>query len=256
MTYLTHVQYPSATVAIHGKFPQSNLADGAPVMLPSIALVSSLRAFDMEKENVSFKAGDTLGLLGNIQPPVDIPVDKQGRMSIRYAGPAGTVPRVSFIDVVDGKVDPSVFKDKIVIFGSTALHDAATDAHPTPFQGLMPRVEITANAISTVLSRSYFGRYEARVPAIMILIGLIVGFALMFVSGLRTALVGLGLFVAYIVFAVVMSTYGSIMVPILPAIAVIVVTMLVSSLLAVGPYKPIELEASPTYIAPPKEAVR
>jgi CHASE2 domain-containing sensor protein len=256
MTYLTHVHYPPATEAIHGKFPESNLADGAPVMLPSIALVSSLRAFDMEKENVSFKAGDTLGLLGDVQPPVDIPVDNQGRMNIRYAGPAGTIPSVSFVDVVDGKVNPGVFKDKIVLFGATALHDAATDAHQTPFHGLMPRVEITANAISTVLSRSYFGRYESRVTGIMIVIGLIAGLALMFVSGSRTALTGLALVAGYVVLSAVMSVYGSIMLPILPGIAVILVTMLMSSILYAGPYKPIELEASPTYIAPPKEAVR
>jgi CHASE2 domain-containing sensor protein len=256
MTYLSHIRYPTASAPIHGKFPQSNLADGAPVMLPSIALVTPLRIFDMEKENVSFKAGDTLSLLGNVQPPVEIPVDTQGRMNIRYAGPSGTFAHVSFVDVVDGKVDPSVFKDKIVLFGATAPKDAATDAHPTPFRGLMPRVEITANAISTVLSRSYFGRYESRVPGIMIVLGLLTGLTLMFVSGSRTAFAGLALVVGYVVLAGVMSTYGSIMLPVLPGIAVILVTMLVSSILYGGPYKPVELESSPTYIAPPKEAVR
>lgn len=256
MTYLSHVRYPTADAPIHGKFPQSNLADGAPVMLPNIALVSALRTFDMAKHDVGFKAGDTLSLLGNIQPPVQIPVDMQGRMNIRYAGPAGTFAHVSFADVVDAKVDPSVFKDKVVLFGATAANDATTDARPTPFPGLMPRVEITANAISTVLSRSYFGRYESRVPGIMIVIGLIAGITLMFVSGSRTVLTGLALLIAYIVLAGVMSTYGSIMLPVLPGLAVILIAMLVSTLLYAGPYKPVELESSPTYIPPPKEAVR
>jgi hypothetical protein len=46
------------------------------------------------------------------------------------------------------------------------------------------------------------------------------------------------------------------MLPILPGAAVILLTLLVALALYAGPYKPLELEASPTYIPPPAEAVR
>jgi len=255
LAYLSHVQYPSATMALHGKFPQSNLADGAPVMLPNLALVSSLRTFKLDKGDVWLK-GDMLNLLGHVDPAVNIPIDTQTRMNIRYAGPAGTFQRVSFVDVIDGKVDPNVFKDKLVIIGATASQDAATDARLTAFPGLMPRVEITANAISTVLNRSYFGRNESRIPGVMIIIGLVVGLALMFVSGVRSFITGLVLLIAYGALCVVMPIYMGVMLPVLPGFAVILLTMLMAGILYVGPYKPLELEASPTYVPPDREVVR
>src|SRR3569833_2894557 len=177
-------------------------------------------------------------------------------MNIRWAGPAGSFAHVSFVDVIDGKVDASVFKNRVVLIGSTATKDAATDARLTPFPGLMPRVEITAYAISTVLNRSYFGRYESRITGIMILIGLVVGLTLMFVSGIRTLVTGIVLMVAYGILCVVMAGYCGVMLPVLPAFAVILFTMIVAGLLYAGPFPPLELTSSPTYVPPDEEAVR
>jgi adenylate cyclase len=256
MTYLSHVQYPASTAPLRGKFPQSNLADGAPVMLPNITLEAALRSFQMDKEDVSLRTGDSLNLLGHVDPAVNIPVDPQARMSFRYAGPPGTFSRVSFVDLIDGKVNPTVFRDKLVIVGATAPKDPATDARLTPYPGLMPRVEITANAITTVLNRTYYGRYETRIPGIMIIIGLVTGLVMMFVSGLRAVITGLVMLVGYLVLSVLLFAYGLVMLPILPGAAVILLTLLVALALYAGPYKPLELEASPTYIPPPAEAVR
>jgi hypothetical protein len=79
---------------------------------------------------------------------------------------------------------------------------------------------------------------------------------MMFVSGLRAVITGLVMLVGYLVLSVLLFAYGLVMLPILPGAAVILLTLLVALALYAGPYKPLELEASPTYIPPPAEAVR
>jgi CHASE2 domain-containing sensor protein/predicted Ser/Thr protein kinase len=70
---------------------------------------------------------------------------------IDYRGPPGTIRTVSFSRALNGKVDPAVFRGKIVVVGATAptLHDL----HPTSTTGNteMAGAEIHANAIDTVL---------------------------------------------------------------------------------------------------------
>jgi CHASE2 domain-containing sensor protein len=68
---------------------------------------------------------------------------------IDFAGPAGTMPEVSFASVLRDEVSPSVFTGKTVVVGATASN--LQDVHATPFgdSGLMSGPELTANAIAT-----------------------------------------------------------------------------------------------------------
>jgi adenylate cyclase len=68
---------------------------------------------------------------------------------IDYAGPSGTVPTVSYSRVYDGLVPASEVRGKIVIIGPTA--PSLQDVHPTPTSGVMPGVEVQANAVETFL---------------------------------------------------------------------------------------------------------
>jgi adenylate cyclase len=70
---------------------------------------------------------------------------------IDYVGPPGTVRTISFWKVLDGKFDPSLFRNKVVVVGPVAL--SLQDVHPTSFSngGLMAGAEVEANAISTAL---------------------------------------------------------------------------------------------------------
>jgi adenylate cyclase len=68
---------------------------------------------------------------------------------IDYAGSPGTVTSYSYSRVLNGKVPPSVFRDKVVIIGATA--PSLQDIHATPTGAVMSGPEIQANAISTAL---------------------------------------------------------------------------------------------------------
>lgn len=73
---------------------------------------------------------------------------------IAYRGPPGTYRRIPYYQVLNGTVDPEVFRDRIVLIGATA--PVLQDIHLSPMEGTkgkgMPGVEIQANSVATVLS--------------------------------------------------------------------------------------------------------
>ncbi len=110
-----------------------------------------------------------------------IPLYDENTMLINFAGPRKTFPYYSFDTVIDdedfdlkGEFDldyfnellqEGVFKDKIVLIGSTVseLHDnfptpflEYTDRQGNRFKAEMPGVEIHANAIRTILNHLYY----------------------------------------------------------------------------------------------------
>ena len=69
---------------------------------------------------------------------------------VDYGGPVGTIPAVSFSRVRNGRFEPGVFSDKIVVVGPWA--PSLQDVHPVSFgDDLMPGPEIQANAVATIL---------------------------------------------------------------------------------------------------------
>ncbi len=144
--------------------------------LPSFGIQVLRKYFNLPTtEGQPTSAGDIH--LGNLR----IPISADGLMMIDFAGPAGTFPHYSFDTVIDddrfdlGDYDlnyfnttllpDGVFKDKIVLIGSTATE--LRDNFPTPFfdfkdsqgnnqRAAMPGVEIHANAIRTILSQHFF----------------------------------------------------------------------------------------------------
>ncbi|MGH2715129.1 MAG: HD domain-containing phosphohydrolase, partial [Thermoleophilaceae bacterium] len=87
-------------------------------------------------------------LTGRAPDPAGFP---GGRAWIDYRGPPGTIPTVSFSDLVRGDVDPGAIRDRVVVVGATA--PTLRDVHPTPVGGeqLMAGAEVQANAIWTAL---------------------------------------------------------------------------------------------------------
>ncbi len=71
---------------------------------------------------------------------------------IDYSGPEKTFLTIPIIDVINNKVPPHTLDKAIVLIGATApdLHDYVN----TPF-GLMPGVEVHANAIENILNAHY-----------------------------------------------------------------------------------------------------
>ncbi len=80
------------------------------------------------------------------------PLDTEGRMLIDYCGPTGTIDRVSAWEVLEGRVDASRFRDRIVLVGASAL--GLHDIRPAPYRWTRRQflgVETNANVVNSLL---------------------------------------------------------------------------------------------------------
>jgi HD-GYP domain-containing protein (c-di-GMP phosphodiesterase class II) len=77
---------------------------------------------------------------------------RDGKAWIDFRGPPGTIPTVSFSDVIEGRVADDRIRGRTVIVGGTA--PTLRDVHSTPVGGeeLMAGAEVQANAIWTALN--------------------------------------------------------------------------------------------------------
>jgi adenylate cyclase len=136
------------------------------VTLDDDAIARSLRASHKFAQDTYYNwAFEAAALTLGVNPPSfknsklvfngeTVPLNN-GKLLVNFAGPAGTYPTYSAANVADGLVDPSVFRDKIVLIGITS--PTLPDLYPTPFSASdrTPGVEIIANSIDTILSSSY-----------------------------------------------------------------------------------------------------
>ena len=153
-------------------------------------------------------------------------------MIINYAGPAGAHATYSFADVASGKVPASTFRGKNVLFGATAAGADGTDQRATP-AGPLPRVEITANALSSILSRRYLVRSRGNdVVGILIALGVVAGLLLAHRRIWPVLLTGLLLTLAYLAVAWGLLAFRETLLPILPALLVLGVATLLAAALA------------------------
>jgi hypothetical protein len=82
----------------------------------------------------------------------------------------------------------------------------------------MPRVEITANAVHSLLQRSYVRHEPAKALPFLLIFGLAIGALVpMFRLGLD-ALVTIGLFLVYFVIAVLALKFWNLLLPVLPVL--------------------------------------
>ncbi len=219
MLYLSKVQTPKATAPLPRSVPPARL-ENATVALPNLALTAALQTFQMDKTSLRAE-GDTVRFDGELGQPVVIPVDSASRMVINYAGPAGSFQRLSFADVATGRIPAASFRGKVVLFGVTASGVKETDKRLTP-QGEMPRVEITANAIASILSRSYIARARGNdVLATLVVLGVIGGLLIAASRPLSAFLLGVGLSVLYLIVAWCLLTFMERLLPVLPALLVL-----------------------------------
>ncbi|HBB27120.1 TPA: hypothetical protein DCZ36_01315, partial [Candidatus Gracilibacteria bacterium] len=76
---------------------------------------------------------------------------------INYLPNGAKFQEISFVDVYNGKYDPNLVKDKIILIGSTAT--ALYDKFHTP-RGIQDGIFVHANMINTVLNQKYIVEVE------------------------------------------------------------------------------------------------
>jgi len=129
---------------------------------PSTVLWLAMLYYKVGLNDVEIHMGENIILRGAIIPKtksvpertedIVIPIDNQGTILINYYGRPGVFQVRSFSDVVEGKVSPRYFKDKVLLVGVYA--EGLQDIHNTPY-GPMFGIEMIANSVTQLLNREY-----------------------------------------------------------------------------------------------------
>jgi adenylate cyclase len=148
------------------------------------AIVRGVNAFEIVDDEVVYHwafeiAAFYLGTTRPTQPSLaslqfngkTVPLNQRSRLLVNYAGPPQTYPTYSVAFVPLGDYASEIFRDKIVLIGTSS--ETLQDLYPTPFSAtrLTPGVEIVANAVATLISGEYF-RLTPPWTTILIIIGL------------------------------------------------------------------------------------
>jgi adenylate cyclase len=104
-----------------------------------------------------------------------IPTDEFGRMLIRYLGPERTFATVSAADILHGRADAGLLRDRVVLIGPTAK--GIGDIRVTPWSPVFPGVEVRASIIQGLIAGGFLQRPEWMAVFDTIVI-VVLGFAL------------------------------------------------------------------------------
>jgi CHASE2 domain-containing sensor protein len=82
---------------------------------------------------------------------LSVPTDSSATLHINFHGGTNAFAQISFMEVLQGRIPPALFKDKIVLIGVS--DGTAHDIWNTPV-GFIPGTQIVAHEIDTILSGS------------------------------------------------------------------------------------------------------
>lgn len=82
-----------------------------------------------------------------------IPSSQEGELSVNYYGPTGTIKTYSAVDIIKKRLPVEELRGKLAFVGFTEM--GIYDVRPTPFDSVLPGVEIHASAAANVLEQRF-----------------------------------------------------------------------------------------------------
>ena len=117
------------------------LFESGGMIIPSFALASAAAALNTDpvlgKDLVKLRARS-------------VSLDLGYHLPLRFYGPSGTFPEFGAWRAINGELEPDDVRGQVVVVGATAT--GTGDRFATPFDPVMPGVEIFATAISNLLA--------------------------------------------------------------------------------------------------------
>lgn len=141
------------------------------IPFPSFDLAAAIAAEGLNPQDI--KIHDNHLIIGSHR----IPIDGLNQAMPAFWGPAGTFTTIHYADVLEEKIAPSFFKNKIVLVGSTTQEDH--DTYPTPFTTTnmvvsgappTPGVEIHASAINSILTDNWYRPAGAGINLLVLIV--------------------------------------------------------------------------------------
>ena len=118
---------------------------------PSLSALLVARGLNLAPKDIRVSPGSVR--IGELHARTD----GEARMQTafyKYAGERAPITEDSFFDVVNGKIAPEKYRDKIVLVGPTAA--GIGSAFVTPVHPAMPAVALEAQAVSSLLQENFF----------------------------------------------------------------------------------------------------
>jgi len=127
-------------------------------LYPALALKAASVFFDYEIQPLKgYLVPNTLSG-AEFGGELPAPTNDQGMLLINYyKDPETYFPHFSIKDIINGRLDPSSFKDKVVFVGMTAV--GGYDLRPNPFNPASPGVYIHAMATQNMIDSRYLVRW-------------------------------------------------------------------------------------------------
>ncbi len=104
-----------------------------------------------------------------------VPTDEEGRLLVRYRGRPGTFASIPISDILEGRADTALLRDRVVLIGTTA--QGIGDIRVTPYSAAFPGVELRASVIENLLEGDVLQRPEW-MSLVDIMVIVVLGFAL------------------------------------------------------------------------------
>ena len=213
-------------------------------MYPALALAAvatathtrsvALRVANANASTLMVSSADEEGAARPHHGSINVPLDGRSNLLLRYRGEKRTFPYVSAVDVLDARVDPDTFRDKVVFVGTSAL--GTREVVSTPLDTLFTGVEVHATVADNLLQRDFLRRPEHAVvlEALAVLtLGGIIAFVAQFGAGWGAGGVAVCLIVVWTGAVALLSRYGILLSPLYPTIGLTSALAFVTSTQAV-----------------------
>jgi len=164
---------------------------------PSLSLMTAAVAMKKDINDITI-----YGARGVELGEIFIPTDMMGRMRINYIGSANTFRYLSAADVLNDKIHSSVFDDKIVFLGTSAI--STYDFMVTPFSARIPAVEKNATVVDNILNRQFIKSVPVSMVSTLIIVS---GLFLSFMLPAVRAVFGIGFSILMILLFVLFNQY-------------------------------------------------
>ncbi|MBJ6724958.1 CHASE2 domain-containing protein [Geomesophilobacter sediminis] len=152
-----------------------------------------------------------------------IPTDLNGRAIINYRGPEHSFPHLSAADLMQGRLAPSLLRDKIVLIGTSAL--ATYDQKVSPLSADLTGVEKNANVVQNIILNNFIRKCPMVLDAAMMVAAcLILIVFLPRLSARRGVAAGFGVILCYALLSFYLLAYREIWVNLVyPGVAMTVI---------------------------------
>ncbi|MDP1883492.1 MAG: adenylate/guanylate cyclase domain-containing protein [Bradyrhizobium sp.] len=186
---LRNVPVLEQAAAGRGLFTIKNERDGIVRRVPMIMLAqgATMPSLNFEMLRVASGSGtiltkaDQAGMQSVTVGGFEVPTDRNGQVWVHFARRDPSI-YVSALDVLEGRVPPEKIAQKLVLIGTSAV--GLLDVKTTPVDPVMPGVEIHAQVLESVLTRTVLSQpnwaIAAEFFAALVLGLLVIAFAPMF----------------------------------------------------------------------------